>query len=474
MSTGGGGGDNNNPNRTVFRPSPLQGLRDQQQQQQGGGQGTQFTPAPGAPGPASLPPSPSMPSAPPVQPAARLRDDDIPRPATPPQARNRMMMAAGPILALLASVRAGRARLPLPELHQKASQAVAAFDAEIGQTYPEEQRQRAKYALCATIDDIAQNLPGQAQDGAEWARRSLVVMFFSENIGGDRFWQLVDDMIARPGPHADLIELYHACLAAGFEGRFRVMPDGKRGLHEIMTKLYGALEHPRRVSRTELVLNWRGQPTPARKLGFWAPLALAAGVALAILLAIYLILRVVLAQTGGPSMAALRATNPDQPLRLSRVAPAAPAPQASTQLQRLRTFLAPEIAQGLVVVDEDPSSIRVRTTVGQLFTSGSDQLVAGRRALFERIGAATNTEPGRVRVEGHADSDRVASLTFPDNFALSRARADVVADIIRSELQDPSRVESEGFGDGQPIASNATAEGKALNRRVEIVIPRSQ
>jgi type VI secretion system protein ImpK len=140
----------------------------------------------------------------------------------------------------------------------------------------------------------------------------------------------------------------------------------------------------------------------------------------------------------------------------------------------VRTFLAPEIAQGLVVVEQDPTSIRVRTTVGQLFRSGSDQLESGRRGLFERIGQAIDEEQGWVRIEGHADSDRVASLTFPDNMALSRARAETVAGVIRGQLRDGGRVQSEGFGDGQPIASNGTAEGKALNRRVEIVIPRSQ
>src|SRR5262249_7512116 len=149
----------------------------------------------------------------------------------------------------------------------------------------------------------------------------------------------------------------------------------------------------------------------------------AAGVALAVLLVIFIALRLVLMQTGRPSIEALRTINPSEPLRMSRVAPAPPGP-TSTQLQRIQGFLAPEIAQHLVAVEQDPQSIRVRTTVGQLFQSGSDALEPGRQALFERIAAAIEPERGTVRVEGHADSDRVASLAFPDNFALSKARAD--------------------------------------------------
>ena len=454
--------DDNNPNRTVFRPSPLQSLKNQ------------APPPPADPGFGPPSGAPAAGPAPGQQPAPRLPDDDIPLPATPPTVRNAMMAHAGRILALAASVRSGRAQIALPALHAQAASAIAAFDqALLAAGYPEEQRQRAKYALAGTIDDIAQNLPGQAHDGAEWARRSLIVHFFAENIGGDRFWQLVEDMLARPAQYGDLIELYHACLAAGFEGRFRVMPDGKRRLHEIMSQLYAALEHVRSLSTQELSPHWRGEPVPMRKVGFWSLLALAAGGAAALLLVIFIILRLVLLQTGQPAMTALRAVNPTQPLRLSRVAPAPPAPPPSTQLQTLQQFLAPEIAQKLVVVEQDASTVRVRTTVGQLFKSGSEQLDAGRQGLFHRIGKAVETQPGQIRVEGYTDSDKVSNLSYPDNISLSKARADTVAALIRSDLSNPGRLTTEGFGEANPVTSNATAQGKSLNRRVEIVIPRS-
>ncbi len=255
-----------------------------------------------------------------------------------------MMFAAAPALALIAGVRSGRVQITLPELHGKVSAALASFDQALGAAgYDGDVRQRARYAVAATIDDIAQNLPGQAADGAEWARRSLVVQAFNENIGGDRFWRLLEEMLAQPAQYADLIELYHACLAVGFEGRYRVTPDGKSRLHEIMTSAYAALQHSRAVSQVEISPRWRGEPTPAGKVSFWATLALAAGVALAVLLALFILLRVILMQTGHPSLQAMRAINPSSPLRMSRVAPAPPVPQ-STQLQRIQTFLAPEIA----------------------------------------------------------------------------------------------------------------------------------
>lgn len=464
MSDNGNGGSG--PNRTVFRPSPLQGLK------QGGAGQTPGAPLPGAPIPGGAAPGYQAPPSQPSQPLRARADDDVPPAPEGQPPRNPMMAAATPFLALIAGVRAGRAALDLPSLHSRVSASIAEFDQKIAGRYTDEEIRRAKYALASTADDVALNLPGQQNDAAEWARRSMVVRFFGENIGGDRFWKLLDEMVASPAQYRDLLELYHACLGAGFEGRYRVMADGKREHLGQMQRVYTTLEHPRTLSMTELSPHWRGEPAQARKIGAWGPVALAAAAALAFLVIAYIVLRVILAQTSGAPAAALAAINPDQPLRLSRSAPPPPAPPAGEQLTRLRQFLAPEIAQHLVVVLEDAATVRVRTTVGQLFKSGSDQLDPERVPLFERIGQAINTEPGPVRVEGYSDSDRVSSITFPDNTALSTARANTVAALIRKALNDPGRVTAEGYGEAQPIAPNATAAGKAQNRRVEIVIQR--
>lgn len=489
-------GDGKGGNRTVFRPSPLQGLK------QGGGAAAPAPPPaaapsyewgapsqPAAPPPAYNPPPPQAyePPAPdafappptmsrghepgPALAPSRLREDDVPQPSGSRTVRNLMLTEAAPVLALAASIRSGRVRLAMPQFHKRATDAIAAVDQSIAQSYSPETRQRARYALCATIDDIAQTLPGSGNDGAEWARRSLVVSFFKENIGGDRFWQLVDDMIRYPADNRDLIELFHACLAAGFEGRFRVMPDGQRRLHEIMAKLQGALEHVRSVSPVEMAPQWKGEQAPLGRVGFWAFVGMAAAAAAGLLFLIYVVLRLLLMSSGEAPSEAVAGLNPDDRLRLSRAG--GDLPQAeSQQAGRLKTFLKPEIDQGLVTVEEDGQTVRVRTTVGQLFQSASDELEPGRRELFDRIARAVEVEPGPVTVEGHADADKVASLAFPDNQALSAARADRVAEILRAIVGDPSRISAEGFGDATPIASNDSAEGKSQNRRVEIVLQR--
>jgi type VI secretion system protein ImpK len=505
-------------NRTVFRPSPLSGLRKKAPEGPTPG-GDPFASAPAAP-PSSAwavpPPPPATPAsdwsspAAPAQPArpafgsdpppeesfasapardplapshdrlpaagpvrAALNDDDIPIPARQPNIRAPLVTEAGSLLALAASIRSGRAGIAMQDFHRLAVEQIAEYDRRIAQIYPEEVRLRARYALCATIDDIAQNLPNIGQDGAEWARRSLVVQFFRENIGGERFWTLVDDLLRNPRQNAQLIELFAACLAAGFEGKYRVRADGRGQLQQIMKNLFGALEHPRAQSTVEIVPQWRGVDAPAAKIGLWNRVALAAAVAAAGLLAVFMVLQFML-MTAGLDNAVYSLTPTDRDsVRLARSAPPAVVPPQSTQLERLRQFLAPEIRQGLVVVENDASTVRIRTTAGQLFKSGSDQLEAGRAELFERIGRAIEGEPGKVKVEGHSDSDRIAgTLEFPDNNALSKARAQTVADILGKALSNPGRIAVEGLGDSRPISLETTPEGKALNRRVEIVIPR--
>ena len=87
-------------------------------------------------------------------------------PAAPARAadRNLLMAAAAPLLALMSSVRSGRATIELPGLHGMAVDAITMFRDAIRGSYPEEIQRRAKYALGATADDVALNLPGNEND----------------------------------------------------------------------------------------------------------------------------------------------------------------------------------------------------------------------------------------------------------------------------------------------------------------------
>ena len=77
-----------------------------------------------------------------------------------------------------------------------------------------------------------------------------------------------------------------------------------------------------------------------------------------------------------------------------------------------------------------------------------------------------------IVVEGHTDNVPISSAQFPSNWELSTARATTVVRFLISRGLDRNRLSASGYADLHPIASNATAAGRELNRRVEIVLQR--
>jgi len=110
-----------------------------------------------------------------------------------------------------------------------------------------------------------------------------------------------------------------------------------------------------------------------------------------------------------------------------------------------------------------------------LFGFGEDEVDSTHRSELENIVDVLSEHPGyRIRIEGHTDDRPIGPHLrdkFPTNWELSAARAATVARyIIDSLLVDPARVQVVGFGKFRPVTDNVTEEGRARNRRVEIVI----
>lgn len=161
------------------------------------------------------------------------------------------------------------------------------------------------------------------------------------------------------------------------------------------------------------------------------------------------------------------------PIAAPKVEPLpAPVPKVS-QLERIRAALAPEIKSGAVTVDPFGGWIAIR--VGNLitFASGQATVLPEFVPVGRRIAEVVEKEKGPVRIVGHTDDQAIGGGPFKDNQALSVARAEAVAKILSSALTEPGRIAVEGRGSSEPIASNATAEGRAQNRRVEVQVTRA-
>ncbi len=118
-------------------------------------------------------------------------------------------------------------------------------------------------------------------------------------------------------------------------------------------------------------------------------------------------------------------------------------------------------------VQREGQRIKITFGSGVLFGTGSSELTPAARGNISRLAVILNRYPNtNVSVEGHTDSDGAEDF----NQALSERRANAVAQALRDEGVAGSRIRTVGFGETQPIATNDTPEGKAANRRVEIIV----
>jgi chemotaxis protein MotB len=116
--------------------------------------------------------------------------------------------------------------------------------------------------------------------------------------------------------------------------------------------------------------------------------------------------------------------------------------------------------------------IRVLTD-SLLFASGSATLDTQADPLLSEVSELLNVDQVHpIAVEGNTDDVPVHSSSFPSNWELSTARASTVVRYLISKGVDPERLTAAGYASLRPIASNSTPQGRALNRRVEIVLQR--
>ncbi len=107
-----------------------------------------------------------------------------------------------------------------------------------------------------------------------------------------------------------------------------------------------------------------------------------------------------------------------------------------------------------------------------LFRSGSDNVQQEAKSVLGKVAKVVNDKPEiDILIEGHTDNQPISSSKFPDNWALSTARATAVARVLQEEFKvDPTRMTAAGRSYYMPVASNDTAEGRAKNRRTRIIV----
>ena len=140
-------------------------------------------------------------------------------------------------------------------------------------------------------------------------------------------------------------------------------------------------------------------------------------------------------------------------------------------LKALTAELQKEITSGKVEVHLEARGLVISLKEAILFPSGSDLLNAGGKPTLDKVAGALKAVPNPVRLEGHTDSIPIHTDRFPSNWDLSSARAiAMLTELVNQYGIAEKRLAVVGYADTAPIDSNDTPEGRAKNRRVDVVI----
>jgi len=426
--------------------------------------------------PQQAPPPPQSPSMPPRgneatqdrQTTQNTQNTQNTRPAAPVnlpgKGLNPLLRAANPLLDLVPPLRRMAAHPDVEGLRAALVQGVRTFEAAARAAQVDHELiAAARYALCTLLDETIASTPW---GGGAWSSRSLLVTFHNEAFGGEKFFLILQKLSQNPPGSLPALELMYVCLALGFEGRYRVLENGRSQLDTLRERLLQMIERERGAAGPELSVHWQGQGGKGEPLWRAVPVWIAAAAGAVLLLALQLVLSWRLGQASDPVFANLLS------LKAATAPVAAPAPlPAAPRPARLATFLAPEIAAGLVGVTESGNRSTITLRGDGVFASGSGEVAPAHLPLLGRIGAALAAVSGKVQVVGHTDNVRPGiSARFPSNYELSRARAETVRTLLAAQAGPPTRYEVEGHGEADPLVPNDTPARRARNRRVEIIV----
>jgi len=140
-------------------------------------------------------------------------------------------------------------------------------------------------------------------------------------------------------------------------------------------------------------------------------------------------------------------------------------------LQMLRSQLKVEIDSGMLQVSMEPRGVVVSLRQAAFFPPGQDTIDAGTYITLQKLAAVILAVPNKVRLEGHTDAVPIHNARYRSNWELSSARGVTMLELLTSRYSVPeNRLSVGGYAETIPIASNLTPEGRAQNRRVDIVI----
>lgn len=355
-----------------------------------------------------------------------------------------------------------------------------ARDAAVTMGVPLTRADQGAWFVGALLDDVAINTPWGGSSG--WPRQPLVASMYGNVDAGERFYDLAEELLHYPERDPQLLELVFLCLSLGFRGKYRISgPAGEAEIARLRAQMARVL-HDRDAADAPLSPHWQGVVAEDEDRKFIVPIWSLALMAIALITAIYVGLGIRLSGRGEDLFTLAGVLPPPERAAIYRpVTETVEQPQLAAdpllfELLPLFAEAAPADTAAALTGREDVSLavVVVQASNPEVFRSAKADINDVYGPLITSIAAIIidNTDLiGSVRVVGHTDSVPVqTSNPFRSNQGLSEARARTIADLLVAAGVPAGLVTSEGKAATEPIADNGTREGRARNRRVEIIL----
>ena len=176
---------------------------------------------------------------------------------------NRLIDAATPLLGLVIRVRRLADFRSVEHLYQRVVDDVSAIDRElVEQGYERPTVVAYRYVLCAFIDEAVLGTDWGAH--SVWSQHSLLSRFHNETWGGEKVFAILARMEKEPDRYRDMLSFIYLCLCLGFEGRYKVMDNGRDEYEQIVRGLHVQLKTLRAEPEPATLADAQANVTPAR------------------------------------------------------------------------------------------------------------------------------------------------------------------------------------------------------------------
>ncbi len=203
-------------------------------------------------------------------------------------ADNPLVSAASTLIYSLITLRHMDTNHNPDKLRQNLIQAIKNFDQQFYQAQINTKLLLpSRYVLCTVVDEFA--MLSQWGQQSEWNKNSLLSIFHKEVWGGEKIFIILEKLRENGPENLYILELIYICLNLGFEGKFRVLDDGKNQIAQLKNSLYQQIKQQRGNIDKELSPSWRGVhniSTTSRIIPTWVVAAIT-GVSLLLVFSLY-------------------------------------------------------------------------------------------------------------------------------------------------------------------------------------------